>query len=78
MKKEELLLFIRESMKREESATTIYLGHLNAIVARSGLSPHEIGPIKEVIGKLIDSNKKHKAVLLELERRIEGEERDVF
>ena len=78
MTREELIRHIQESMKKEESAVTIYSRHLSAIVSRSGLPESDIAELKRVLGTLIQENQKHKQILSTLFRQIQGESIDVY
>lgn len=78
MKKEELLKCCREAMKTEETANSIYMKHLSAIVLRSGLPKSEIQRIKDVIEFLISTNTRHKNMLESIVQRIMEEDIDVY
>jgi rubrerythrin len=78
MRREELLSRLQEALKTEESAVTIYAGHLSAIVTRSGLPDEAISHIKKTLDELIEENKKHKRELTSLIQQIEGESIDVY
>lgn len=78
MKREDLIERLQDAVKKEESATTVYVKHLHAIVSRSGLPADDISRIQDSLQYLIQSNKEHKAYLLSLIERIQGEEKDVF
>jgi len=78
MKKEELLNCIQESIRREESATTVYLEHLKALVLRSGLSESDIAEARKTIKFLVKLNMEHKKFMEDLLNRIEEDPRDVY
>jgi len=78
MKREELIALLKEAVVREESATSIYMKHLSAIVSRSGLPAEEIAGIRKTLQQLIEGNEAHKAYLISLIERIRAEERDVL
>lgn len=78
MNRETLIERLQDAVKREESATSIYVKHLSAIVSRSGLPAADISRIQDSLQYLIHSNKEHKGYLLSLIERIRGEEKDVF
>jgi len=78
MKREELVEVLRQAVIREESATSIYVKHLSAIISRSGLPDADIARIRETLQYLIEGNKAHKAYLISLVERIQAEERDVL
>lgn len=78
MKKNEFVNAVKEGIKTEESATAIYLEHLDAIVLRSGLPRAEIDLLKKNIEYLISKNKEHKERLTELLRKAELENKSVY
>jgi rubrerythrin len=78
MKKAELLRSIKEAIRGEESATTVYLKHLTALVSRANLPPVEIEKIRESIEYLIKSNQRHSAILTQMQERIEEDQHDDF
>ncbi|MDY6863521.1 MAG: hypothetical protein SV062_11125 [Thermodesulfobacteriota bacterium] len=78
MTKEELLKLVKEGIKTEESAVTIYMNHLSAIILRSGLPDEEILKIKKSITFLIEANKQHKKILESLVDRIQKESASVY
>ncbi len=78
MRKEELLKCIQESIRREESATTVYLGHLKALVLRSGLSESDIAEARKTIEFLVKSNMAHKKLMEDLLKRTEEDSKDVY
>jgi len=78
MRKEQFLNHCYEAIKTEETANTIYLRHLSAIVLRSGLPEQKIAKIKESIEFLISVNTKHKELLQSIVKRIQEEDIDVY
>jgi len=78
MTKEELIRYIQEGIKTEESAVTIYSRHLAAIVSRSGLPESNISQIKKTLEILIKTNREHKKLLDSLMKRVQGESIDVY
>ena len=78
MRKEELVAFIQESIKREESATAVYLGHLKALILRSGLSESEVAEARKTVEFLIKSNMEHKKLMESTLHKIEKDPRDVY
>jgi len=78
MTRDELLQKLREALKTEESAVTIYARHLSAIITRSGLSAEAISSIKKTLEALIQENKRHKQVLTTVIQEVEGESIDVY
>ena len=78
MTREELMKHIQESMKKEESAVTIYARHLSAIVSRSGLPESDIAELKRIMGTLIQENQRHKRILSVLLRQVQGGAIDVY
>ena len=73
MTKNELLLQIQEGIRSEESATTIYLKHLTALMDRSALPATGIAKAKQTFQELIAMNRQHKATLEQLLTRINQE-----
>jgi len=78
MTREELIKYIQEGMKTEESAVTIYSKHLSAIVSRSGLPESDIAELKKILGSLIEANQRHKTMLNSLLKQVQGESIDVY
>ena len=78
MTKDQLLEHIDEGIRTEESATTLYLKHLEAIVTRSGLPKDEVARMKVYIESLVADNKRHKALLEKLRNEIKGETANVY
>lgn len=78
MKKKDLLENIDEAVRTEESASSIYLKHLDAIVTRGGKNKDEVSRMKTLIGYLIQANKRHQKLLLALRERIVKEAEDVY
>ena len=78
MTKNELLEHIDESIRTEETASTLYLKHMNAIVTRTGHADRAVAQMKDVIGRLISENKKHKALLEEIRKNVMEESADVY
>ena len=78
MRKEELVAFIEESIKREESATAVYLGHLKALILRSGLSESEVAEARKTVEFLIKSNMEHKKLMENTLHKIEKDPKDVY
>ncbi|RZB30426.1 MAG: hypothetical protein SRB1_02706 [Desulfobacteraceae bacterium Eth-SRB1] len=78
MRKEELLKCVQESIRREESATTVYLGHLKALILRSGLSESDIAEARKTIEFLVKSNMAHKKFMENMLNRIEEDPKDVY
>jgi len=73
MKKKELLEALEEAARTEESATTVYLGHLDAFCTRFSVDKEYIKKIKEYVKILIEGNKKHKSICEKLHKKILGE-----
>jgi rubrerythrin len=78
MKKAELLKHIKEAIRTEESATSIYLKHLTALVSRANLPPDKIEKVRESIEHLIKSNERHAGILTQLQQQIEEDKHDDF
>ncbi len=78
MRKEELLKCIQESIRREESATNVYFGHLKVLILRSGLSESDIAEARKTIEFLVKSNIVHKKFMEALLQRTEEDPKDVY
>jgi len=78
MRKDELIAHISEGIRTEESASAIYLKHLNAIVGRGGLPNNVVVDAKRIIDQLISANDRHKGLLSDLRERVSREEIDVY
>lgn len=78
MTKDELLAEISEGIRTEETASALYLKHLNAIVTRSGLADESNAEAGRIISSLIESNKRHKSILEKLREEVRGEDIDVY
>ncbi len=76
MKKSELLLNLREAIRTEESASSIFLEHLHAIAERAGIEEQLAGKTRRVLENLIRENSRHLKMLEEMQERVKGEERD--
>ncbi len=78
MNKEDLLDKIREFIRTEEKAVTVYSEHLSAIVSRSGLSQQKIKSVKDNFELLIKANRTHKDKLESLINKINLEKANDF
>lgn len=78
MTREELLEYIDEGIRTEESATALYLKHLDAIVSRSGRPADEIAQIKDIIVALVAANRRHKSLLDKTRQQIMTEDIHVY
>jgi len=78
MKKNELLENIRSAINTEESASTVYLGHLKALMARSQLDAAVVINAQTVLGELIKANQQHRLILETLEKQIAKDPADDF
>lgn len=78
MTRQELLDMIDESIRTEETATRIYLRHLDAIVTRGGFSPSRVARAKKIIELLVEGNSRHLKILLTLKQRIATESTNVY
>jgi rubrerythrin len=77
MEREELIRHLEEAVKKEETATQIYIRHLSAIVSRSGLRAEDVSRIRKSFQYLVEENDKHAAQLLSLIDRVRKEGTDV-
>jgi len=78
MKKKQLLEAMQESIRTEESATTVYLKHLDAFCTRFQVEKEYILKIKKYIKILIDGNKKHKSICEGIYKKVLGSDRDDY
>lgn len=78
MTKEELLRRIREAIRTEEVAISIYLRHLSAITLRSGLPEEKIRKIRDSFESLNEWNRRHKKMLEDLAAQVEREALDAY
>ena len=78
MKKNELLENIRSAINAEESASTVYFGHLKALMARSQLDSAVIKNAQAGLGELIEANQSHRQILEALEQKIEKDSANDF
>ncbi len=78
MKKNELLEKIRSAINAEESASTVYLGHLKALMARSQLDAAVVKKAQVGLGELIEANQDHRRILETLEKKVEKEPANDF
>lgn len=78
MKKNELLEKIRSAINAEESASTVYLGHLKALMARSQLDAAVVKNAQIVLGRLIEGNQGHRQILEALEKKVEKDSANDF
>ena len=78
MKKNELLENIRSAINTEESATTVYYGHLKALMARSPLDAAIIKNAQTGLNELIKANQEHRRILEALEQKVEKDSANDF
>jgi len=78
MKKNELLENIRSAINAEESATTVYYGHLKALMARSRLDAAVIKNAQTGLDELIKANQEHRRILEALEQKVEKDSANDF
>ena len=78
MKKNDLLEKIRSSINAEESASTVYFGHLKALMARSQLDAAVVKSAQTGLGELIKDNQAHRHILEVLEKQVEKDSANDF
>ncbi len=66
MEKNEIQTELKDALRTEESAVRVYMKHLKAITQRSPLNDDQKNTIREVIGKLIDENRRHHRIVQNL------------
>jgi len=69
---------IRSAINAEESASTVYLGHLKALMARSQLDAAVVKKAQVGLGELIEANQDHRRILETLEKKVEKEPANDF
>jgi len=75
MKKVELLNSVQEAIRTEESASAIFLTHLQALTERMGIDKALEGEARQVLEHLISENKRHQTILEALQKQVKGDER---
>jgi len=75
MKKSDLLNSLQESIRTEESATVIYLKHLQALAERTGIDKALVTEAQQGLEYLITENNRHQTILESLQKQIKGDER---
>ena len=78
MKKNDLLEKIRSAINAEESASTVYFGHLKALMARSQLDAAVVKNAQTGLGELIEANQDHRQILEALQKKIEKDSANDF
>jgi hypothetical protein len=73
MTQTDLLARLDDGIRTEESAITIYLGHLAALTDRTRLPPRETARIRTAINHLVQANRDHKQLLQNLRAKIAKE-----
>ena len=74
MTKSELLRHLEDAVQLEDTATTVYLGHISAIVGRSGLDESSVVKVREALDLLVQENQRHKSIVEELIDDLKREE----
>ena len=78
MKKAALLEALKEALRTEESATALYVKHLDAFCTRFAVDKSFIKMIKKYVTYLINGNNKHKMICEDTIRHVEKEKRDDY
>ncbi|MDD5566070.1 MAG: hypothetical protein PHG31_04195 [Candidatus Omnitrophica bacterium] len=78
MRKEELLIALREVLNAEEKSIPIYMQHLESAVFWAGWDEATVKRIKESFRYLAQESIRHKGILLELIGKIRRGSRDAF
>jgi hypothetical protein len=78
MKKTDFLEALQEAIRTEESATVVYLKHLDAFCARFDIDKKNIDIIKKNINYLIEGNKRHKAICEGLYNKVINEDKNDY
>ena len=78
MKKQELLEAMKEAIKTEESAITLYLKHMDAFCNRFDIDEKYIKKVKEYIEILNEGNRKHKKMCEDTYNKILKDKRNDY
>jgi rubrerythrin len=78
VKKEKLIHELEEAIKREETATTIFLGHISAFSCRFSLDDSFVKKFKKILKDLIVQNERHKEICIMILNKIKKDKRNVF
>jgi rubrerythrin len=78
MKREVLIENLQDAIRREESAVSIFMKHLSAIVTRSGLDKEKLSTAETIINFLVSENKRHRSILESLLEKITREQKDAY
>jgi len=78
LKKNELVLYIEEALRTEESANRIYYKHLQTLFGMTGISDDKKNRSKEILDKLISENKRHALILENVLMKLEEDSKDDF
>jgi hypothetical protein len=76
--KDELLIFLKESLYREERAIPLYTRHLNSTMFLSDFSARLRGKIEDVLIKLKSESEGHAILLNSLIDKIKKSQKDVY
>lgn len=75
MNKTDLLDSLQEAIRKEESASAIFLAHLQALTDRLGIPQATADEARRVLDHLITENQRHKSILEALQTQIKGDQR---
>jgi len=78
LKKKDLIKEIEEAIDTEETATTIFLGHIKAFSERLPLDDNFFRRFKKMLEYLITQNKKHKELMQKTLQQVKKDKRDVY
>ncbi len=76
--KNELLAMLKDALALEEGAMPIYSRHLKTALFWSGLAPEVREQLRIQLGILEKESGRHTKALLEMKKKIEEDERNVF
>jgi len=71
MKKPELVAVLQDAVRSEETATRVYLSHLQAITTRLDLPADRLRQIGNIMEGLIKDNRRHRGVCRSMLARIQ-------
>lgn len=78
IKKEELLLLLKQSLETEEKAIPLYTYHLKNVLFLSNLSKDDQAKVRNMLEILDRESRGHKQLFSDLMEKIKRSEKDVY
>lgn len=78
IKKEELIILLKQGLNTEEKAIPIYAKHLDSVLFLSGLSKEKQEKVRDILKVLKGDSERHKIIYEDLIKTTEESSRDVF